>query len=126
VKSSSEKKTLEIGSKAFAFDLIEHRIAADDLVELTWRPGQASDMASRDAGDWSLFLWHRHGDEALAALQKRRLHRRPEESVVVLGSPQARERAEQLAREVWKFLTDSGLSVPLDGASVVQSREKHE
>jgi hypothetical protein len=126
VKSSSERKRLEIGSKAFAFDLVEHRIAADDLVELTWRPGQGSDMAGRDVGDWSLFLWYRHGDQALAALQKRRLHPRPEERVVVIGTPQARETAEQLARDVWKFLSESGVSVPLNATLPIRPREKRD
>ena len=92
-----DPSTLETGFRLFGLDIVEHRIAAEDLIAIRWNKGQASDMAGRDVNDWSVLLWYR--DPKADGKQ----------AVLPIGSARAKAVTEELGRRIIAFLDQTGI-----------------
>lgn len=112
VSTSGDSSTLEVGFRLFGFNIVERRVPVQDLAGICWNTGQASELARRDADDWSVFLWYWHRDPAKEATQRKFRMRRPGQAPIVIGPPRAKSVTEALGWEVIGFLDDSGISVP--------------
>lgn len=125
VRAATDGPELEVGFKLLAVNVVERRIPADDLVTIEWNTGQASDMAGRDVGDWSVLIWYRHRDFAREARERELGRRRPGEAVLAIGPPQPKQIAESLGHHVLAFLHNRGIAVSTtlhDGPSPPNSR----
>ncbi|HSY48813.1 MAG TPA: hypothetical protein VLC46_08385 [Thermoanaerobaculia bacterium] len=107
-----EQKVLEIGFRLFNRTVIERKILADDLADIRWNTGQASDMAHRDVGDWSVVLWFWHRDHDRETREKQLGLRRPGQAALIIGPARAKRVTEELGSRVLKFLNESGIPSP--------------
>lgn len=112
VCSGPDGSTLEVGFKFLGSKVVQRRIQAGDLVALEWKTGQASEMAERDVGDWSVIVWYRHGDSTREIAERERGLRRPGEVPLIIGPARPRQITESLAHRTLAFLHDSGIAVP--------------
>ena len=111
VNASDDCSILQVGFRLFGFNIVEHRLLAEDLVSIRCSRGQASDLAGRDVNDWSVILWYRHHDRKIQAIQQQFGAPRPGQSPLVIGPPRKKTLTEPLARRVICFLNESGISV---------------
>lgn len=96
----------------FGYELFGHRFYQKDveieaIESVEWSPGQATSMAGRDMKDWSVALWHDHGDPERS--KKRHMLRKPSQDVYIVGPSRCKEDTAILGREFVSFLDKIGV-----------------
>jgi hypothetical protein len=98
---------IRLGFHLLGHRFIQRRIGINKIESVHWIPGQATDMAGRDVGDWCVFLYYDHDDPAKSAM-KRKWSPKPDQDIIAIGPSTRKERTEALGLKLLDFLRDSG------------------
>jgi hypothetical protein len=105
---------LRYGFEMFNRRLILFQFDARTIARVHWSSGQASELANRDVGDWSVAIWSRRDDGPLA----RNPHDCRGKIIRIVGPSQSKANADALGRSVVALLRGVGIELePTDAGN---------
>lgn len=105
-ESATGASLLRVCFSLFGKDFVCAAIPLTSISEVHWSPGQASSLAGRDVGDWSVSVWYDAEDSDARRRRSRGL--RQDRDIVALGSPRPKEITAAFGRELLALLADAG------------------
>lgn len=106
VSRAGERVVIGFGYELFGRRFYYLRLDREQIIKVVMNTGQASSLAGRDVGDWSVVLWYRFG-----GLAPRTPGYRGDEEVYIVGPARAREQTAELFGAFVAFLRSAGVEL---------------